>query len=269
MVIGAPDSGKSTFCRYLYSQFHANGRACAYLDGDPGQAFLGPPTTLSLAMGDLGQPSKIWRRFVATISPRSNMLTMLTAVSRLARRGWRQNAEVILYDTDGLIDPQQGGAYYKFALIELLAPSTICFLSIENELQPLLSYFQRQNRSAVYHFRAAPAVQPRSAEMRRQYRAAQLSAYFATARPIEINWREMPIWPAPRFFPNQLLALTDRNGFCLSLAVLLEHQAETKQLRLFAPFSSTELIAALHLSRLALDLQTFQTQPVPYENPTV
>ncbi|RCK74692.1 MAG: hypothetical protein ANABAC_1409 [Anaerolineae bacterium] len=265
MVIGAPDSGKSTFCRYLYSQLLAQQRSCAYLDGDPGQAFLGPPTTLSLTSGDLEQPTQVWRRFVATLSPRGNMLTMLTAVSRLVRKGFRQKAEVIVYDTDGLVDPQQGGIYYKFALIELLAPQAICLLSIQDELQPLLNYFLRQNRTAVYHFRASPAVQPRSPEMRRQYRTAQLAAYFAAAKSIELNWSEMPIWPGPRFFPNQLLALTDRDGYCLSLAILLDYQAETRQLHLLTPLASLQPIAALHLSRLSLDPQTFLTQFIPAE----
>lgn len=263
MVIGAPDSGKSTFCRYLYSHLLAQMRPCAYLDGDPGQAFLGPPTTLSLASGDLQRPTQVWRRFVASLSPRGNMLTMLSAISRLVRQGFRQKAEVILYDTDGLIDPQQGGLYYKFALIELLVPQTICLLSIENELQPLLNYFLRQNRTAVYHFCASSAVQPRSAEVRRQYRTDQLKAYFATAKPLELSWHELPVWPGPRFFPNQLLALTDRDGYCLSLAILLDHRPANRQLRLLTPLSTCEPIAALHLSRLSLDPQSFQTQFIP------
>lgn len=265
MVIGAPDSGKSTFCRYLYAHLLSQARPCAYLDGDPGQAFLGPPTTLSLAFGDLQQPTRLWRRFVAAISPRGNMLTLLTAAARLVRCGFRHKAEVIVFDTDGLVDPQQGGLYYKFALIELLAPQTLCFLSLDNELQPFLNYFQRHNRTEVYHFRAAAAVQPRSPQRRRQYRAEQWAAYFATAKPIELDWRLLPIWPAPRFFPHQLLALTDRDGYCLSLAILLNQAAEAKRLTLLTPLSNPQPLAALHLSRLALDPQTFQTQVIPSE----
>lgn len=266
MVIGAPDSGKSTFCRYLYAQLLDHQRACAYLDGDPGQAFLGPPTTLSLASGDLEQPRRVWQRFVASISPRGNMLTMLVAASRLVRKGFRQRAEVILMDTDGLVDPQQGGLYYKFALIELLAPQTLCFLSRENELQPLLNYFQRQNRTSVYHFRAAEAVQTRSLDLRRQYRTQQFAAYFSNAQQREIDWRDLPIWPGPRFFPHQLLALTDRAGDCLSLAILLDQHTASKRLQLLTPLSTLESVAGLHLSRLTLDPQTFQTQFVPNQD---
>jgi polynucleotide 5'-hydroxyl-kinase GRC3/NOL9 len=52
MVIGATDTGKSTFAQYLYRRLCADpGRRVAYLDGDPGQSRLGPPTTMTLALG--------------------------------------------------------------------------------------------------------------------------------------------------------------------------------------------------------------------------
>jgi polynucleotide 5'-kinase involved in rRNA processing len=50
MVIGAPDAGKSTFARYLFKRFQAEGLRAAFLDGDPGQASLGPPTMLTLSL---------------------------------------------------------------------------------------------------------------------------------------------------------------------------------------------------------------------------
>lgn len=58
MVIGATDTGKSTFARYLYRQLGADpGRRVAFLDGDPGQSSLGPPATMTLALGKpLGLP---------------------------------------------------------------------------------------------------------------------------------------------------------------------------------------------------------------------
>jgi hypothetical protein len=41
MVIGAPDTGKSTFAQYLYRRLCAESRCVAYLDGDPGQEMGG------------------------------------------------------------------------------------------------------------------------------------------------------------------------------------------------------------------------------------
>jgi polynucleotide 5'-kinase involved in rRNA processing len=41
MVVGAPDTGKSTFAHYLYEQLSEAGKAAAFLDGDAGQACAG------------------------------------------------------------------------------------------------------------------------------------------------------------------------------------------------------------------------------------
>ncbi|MCX6029221.1 MAG: Clp1/GlmU family protein, partial [Chloroflexi bacterium] len=53
LIVGAPDTGKSTLARYLYDRLTAAGRRVALLDGDPGQSTLGPPATMTLAMGEI------------------------------------------------------------------------------------------------------------------------------------------------------------------------------------------------------------------------
>jgi len=50
MVLGAPDTGKSTLCRYLVYRAFAAGHPAALVDLDLGQSHLGPPTTLALAL---------------------------------------------------------------------------------------------------------------------------------------------------------------------------------------------------------------------------
>jgi polynucleotide 5'-kinase involved in rRNA processing len=50
LVIGAPDVGKSTFAQYLFQRLCAESDCAAYLDGDPGQSRLGPPTTMTVAV---------------------------------------------------------------------------------------------------------------------------------------------------------------------------------------------------------------------------
>ena len=49
MVLGAPGSGKTTFCLYLAGVFCRSGKSVSWIDADPGQPFLGPPAVLSLS----------------------------------------------------------------------------------------------------------------------------------------------------------------------------------------------------------------------------
>jgi polynucleotide 5'-hydroxyl-kinase GRC3/NOL9 len=73
IVVGAPDVGKSTFGRYLVERLRAASVCTAYLDGDPGQSIMGPPTTMAVSLGvEPGPP--VYRRFVGAVSPRGHML---------------------------------------------------------------------------------------------------------------------------------------------------------------------------------------------------
>jgi len=49
MVVGKPDSGKSSFSCYLANYALSHGRQVRLFDIDPGQANIGPPTTVSYA----------------------------------------------------------------------------------------------------------------------------------------------------------------------------------------------------------------------------
>ena len=66
MVVGGSDVGKTTFSRYLYSRLKRTTKAVAYLDGDPGQGRLGPPTTMTLTSQQLDEEpfqskDPVWR----------------------------------------------------------------------------------------------------------------------------------------------------------------------------------------------------------------
>ncbi len=48
LVLGGPDCGKSTFCRYVLGLAQTAKKQIAFIDGDLGQSHLGPPATLGL-----------------------------------------------------------------------------------------------------------------------------------------------------------------------------------------------------------------------------
>ena len=57
VVVGATDAGKTTLARYFYHRLGAYHERIAFVDGDVGQATLGPPTTMTLALGEQGDDS--------------------------------------------------------------------------------------------------------------------------------------------------------------------------------------------------------------------
>jgi polynucleotide 5'-hydroxyl-kinase GRC3/NOL9 len=48
-VLGAPDQGKTTFCRFLVQELSAD-TLTGFLDCDTGQSTIGPPATVGLAL---------------------------------------------------------------------------------------------------------------------------------------------------------------------------------------------------------------------------
>lgn len=262
MVVGAPDTGKSTFARYLYEQLCARGEAAAFLDGDPGQASLGPPSTLTLATGPLDRPTRVWRWFIGAVSPRGHMLPLLVGAARLIQAARQAGADTIVYDTDGLIDPAQGGLNLKLALIDLLQPRTVFAIQTETELQPLLQPLSLSRRTEIIPLAPSPAVRRRDPSARQEHRARQFAAYFREAGNIEMDWDNLALLPGPTFSYHQLLALEDSDGFCLSLGILLEADLARKRLRLLTPLASTRDVDALRLGDLSLAPQTFRDEPI-------
>jgi polynucleotide 5'-hydroxyl-kinase GRC3/NOL9 len=266
MVLGATDTGKSTFARYLYQRLCAEpGLHAAYLDGDPGQSALGPPTTLTLALGNSGDASfppagPVWRRFVQATSPRGHMLPMLVSAARLVQAARDASANAIVYDTSGLVSGVDGGVNLKHAKIELLRPSVVFAIQRDRELEPVLAPLRRQVR--LVELRASPAAQRRDVPTRQAYRASQYARYFSAARSLTVDWERLAVFPAPRFVFNQLVALEDAEGFTLGLGLVELAELKARRVTLRTPLASPGKVNALRLGDVTLDPRTFRDQPL-------
>lgn len=275
MLLGAPDTGKTTLARYLYTRLAAAGQRVACLDGDPGQSSLGPPATMTLVMGtgpDYPPPGRRWRRFIGSVSPRGHMLPMVVGAARLVKVAQEAGAVAVIYDTSGLVDPAQGGTALKFAKIEMLRPSTAIAIQREDELEPLLVPLRRCGWLRLYELRPSPAVEPRDPAARRARRAERFAAYFAGARPVVLRWDRLVVWPrpgeaargrgTPDFIFRQLVALEDGDGFALGLGIVQSADARTREVRLLTPLTSAYGIEALRLGDLTIDARTWEDQRI-------
>jgi polynucleotide 5'-hydroxyl-kinase GRC3/NOL9 len=265
IVVGKADVGKTTFARRLYQELAADSGPVAFLDGDPGQSTLGPPCTMTVAVGgakdgDFPPRSGTWSYFVGATSPRGHMLQILTGAARLVAVAREAGAGRIVYDTTGLIDRAQGGLTLKLAKIDLLRPDTVFALQEDGELEPLLSPLRRTKRVRVVDVSPSPARRPRDAEARRAHRARKFAQYFAGAHLHQVGWNDFPVLPQASFQPGRLLSLEDIRGLVLGLAIVEEVDNRARKAFLLTPLSSHDLaqVDALRLGEVRIDPQTFE-----------
>jgi polynucleotide 5'-kinase involved in rRNA processing len=262
MVIGAPDVGKSTFAEYLFHEVRRGVGKTAFLDGDPGQSRLGPPTTMTLALGvpgelDFPPDARRWHWFVGSTSPRGHMLSVLVGAARLVEAA-REEAEKIVYDTSGLVDPALGGLALKLAKIDLLRPALVVGIQNENELEPLLVPLRRRSSLQVVSLPASPEVRKRDLTKRQAYRASQFAAYFRAGVRFSLEWTRYAVYPFPRFSMNRLVALEDRHGFTLGLGIVRAIDRPLRKVELLTPLNSLKNVDALRLGDMTIDTQTFR-----------
>ncbi len=263
MVIGAPDTGKSTFARYLYTRLCACHERVGFIDGDIGQASLGPPTTMTLVVRQSGETDfppggPRTRFFVGATSPRGHMLPTVIGLYKLVRRAQELGATAVVVDTTGLVAPEQGGLILKHSKVDLLEPSAVFAIQRGCELEPVLVPLRRSARTRVVELPPASAIRPRDMVTRRAYRARLFARYFANAYPLEISWARLAVFPAPCFGRGQLVALEDAHGFALALGVVQEVDPVRQTVLLLTPAHSLEKVDAIRLGDIWLNPQTWE-----------
>jgi len=265
LIVGAPDTGKSTFARYLYRRLCDHHERVAFVDGDIGQATLGPPTTMTLALsepGDDGFPpaGPRFRTFVGDVSPRRHMLPTLVGAHRLVQKAREERASVILFDTTGLVDPAYGGGELKRAKVELLQPTVVIGIQRGSELEHLLVPLRHSHRTRVIDL---PAVFPKAARRRdvptrQDHRATRFRRYFERAHTLEVVWQRLAVFPAPAFTSHRLVALENSEGFVLALGIVAASDPTRNAVALYTPLSALAGVDAIRLGDLALDPHTFR-----------
>jgi polynucleotide 5'-hydroxyl-kinase GRC3/NOL9 len=267
MVIGAPDAGKSTFSRYLFERFQAEGLRTAFLDGDPGQASLGPPTTLTLSLStgdtdDFPPAGKTWRWFAGSTSPAGHMLPVLSGSARLIQAAMEAGAQAIVHDTSGLVDPAHGGAALKFAKIDLLSPQMVFAIQIKDELEPILQPLRRSLGGRLVVLGPSAAVRRRDHSDRQEYRTSRYAAYFHGARSLSLEWSHLAVFPYPLFALNRVIALRDEAGFTLAIGIIQSIDRPRRRLDVLTPLPSLSGVASLHIGDLYLDPGTFRDRRI-------
>jgi polynucleotide 5'-hydroxyl-kinase GRC3/NOL9 len=201
LLLGATDTGKTTFLTWLVNCLLARERQIAIVDADVGQSSLGPPTTIGLSLvSDPFQclqelaPAALY--FVGSTSPRGHLVPVVVGTKRLVDRARRLEADRVVIDTCGFISAD-GGRMLKQYQIDLVDPDVVVCLQRDQECEPILLAFRYRQRPRVLRLRASHACRRRSMEERRRHRERAVHRYFGKPRIITLAWDDLNLVGAP------------------------------------------------------------------------
>ncbi len=266
MILGAPDTGKTSLARQLMAYAMSADRVVAYVDADVGQTTVGPPSCVGLKwvrsqadIDDLHRADDL--RFVGSTSPEGVVLQQVVATAALVDAARNRGADLVILDTTGAISGVIGQTL-KYHKMELCGVDAVVALQRGSEMEPLVGMLRRFFDARVEVAGVSPEIVPVSAEDRHARRTKRFADAFAP--PLQ-RWRVRPTVFAPTLpagidlerLDRILVGLQDSSGSCRGLGAL-EYENET--LRVIT--NSGEEMRGLRLGSLRIDLTTFGTERV-------
>ena len=201
LLLGATDTGKTTFLTWLANSLLAQGRRIAIVDADVGQSSLGPPTTIGMSV--VAQPFQRLQElptaamyFVGAISPRGHLIPVIVGTKRLVDHARRCEVDQVIIDTCGFVSAA-GGQALKHYQIDLIDPDVVVCLQRGEECEPMLLAFRYGQRPRILRLRASHACRRRSLEERRRYRERALRAYLGKPKVVLLSWADLNLVEAP------------------------------------------------------------------------
>jgi len=286
-VIGSPDAGKSTFCRFLCRYLAAEGNSVALIDADIGQKDIGPPACITSGYASTESETIAARGFyfVGGVSPYGRFMGMIAGVCLLTGS---VDAVFRIVNTTGLVHGP--GRALKGSKIEVLKPDVIAAIQGSTELELLLA---AHRNCRILRIPVSAKAEPRNRDVRRRARESAFFEYFQPAVEVELgvetlifqrsrlfNGKQVrrpgfiyceesaegllavtggvvPERPGmvvlkPGFEENLLCGVADANGMGLGLARIIGIDYKKKSIRLISPVQR-EKIRILQLGDIYID----------------
>ncbi len=257
-VMGAPDRGKSTFCRYLVEKL-APTRPTAYLDCDTGQSTIGPPTTIGLAiLAGPGIARETHLRFTGSTSPRGHMLQVVAGTVRLLAKAMDRGAKTVVIDSSGYV-LDEVAQEFQFLLVDLLQPDHLVVFQVSDELEGILANFRHNPRLTIHRVPVPEEVVVRLRGWRRTYRERQFREYFSGAIVQELSLDGIGIHGRlPSSFRSDawealLIALCDWEQEVVALGVVESLDLPNHAIRFSAPSFDRARVTSIHVGSMRIE----------------
>lgn len=265
MLIGASDTGKSTYATELARTALEAGRTVAYVDADVAIDTVAPPACTGLRIMDSVDDLDTLRaadeiRFVGSTQPKHLVTQMVVGTARLVHRA-RSRADLILLDTTGIVSGVVGETL-KYHKMELCEPDLVVGLQRGSELEPLVGMLQRFFSVDVEVTASHPDVGIASPTDRAdRLRAALAKALGGTTE----RWRVRPTVFAPTLpagldlgrLADVLVGIHDGSGRCLGIG-LLDWDGEVLRVET----AVGEGMKGLRLGSMRVDRETTTATPI-------
>ena len=260
-VIGASDSGKTTFLLFILNFLIKKGKRVGMLDLDIGQSSIGPPTTVGfgIANKEVGtlteiEPKKLY--FVGSVSPKGHLLQILIGAEKLIREVEKHRVDHLLVDTTGLVDGPVA-EILKEAKIEIINPDFIILFEEKGERENLIKPFIFSEKRII-RVKPSPYVSQRDREERIKYRENRFKEYFKDRKILKIIFSEKNLLGIDLNYeippPGTLISLLDRDRFCISLGIVKNFDREDDTMTIVVPSSFHDKeVKFIKFSRYTID----------------
>ncbi|MCX8184337.1 MAG: Clp1/GlmU family protein [Sulfolobales archaeon] len=192
LIVGPPESGKSTFTVFLANYFREVGVRVGVVDGDIGQEDVLIPTTVALT--EVSKPV-LWLReleplifrFVGCISPQYCYSESILAIRELVDEAIELGFKAIVVNTDGWVGTTSG-IEHKLTIIRWVKPDLVVVTDRE-----VFNYLSRcvSNLVEVIYAPKPAVVRERSRDERRELRAQAYRRYFSRGKVRRVKLSEV------------------------------------------------------------------------------
>jgi polynucleotide 5'-hydroxyl-kinase GRC3/NOL9 len=235
-VVGGADTGKTTLSQFLFGEL---GTDTGFVDCDPGQSWVGPPTTLALCWSVArARPAALV--FVGSISPSGYFLQTVVGIRRLVEHGCTRGARRLVLDASGYAE---GGAgrEFQYQAVDAVSGCELVALQRGDELEPLLRNFDRRCDVHVHRLEPSQAVRSRTRADRQAYRRRRFAEYFADASEHRMALQGVGmhgVLPQPwsdESCRGRMVAPCDAHGWALAVGLVDDIDVRAGTLVLRAP----------------------------------
>lgn len=265
LLLGAADTGKTTFAGQLLAAAIAAGKRAAFVDADIGESTVGPPTCVGLKwvndladLDDLAHADRL--QFVGSIKTAGLVLQQVVATAALVDQA-RDRVDLVVVDTSDDVSGVTGQTL-KYHKTELTRPEAIVAFQRGAEMGPIVGMLRRFFGSDVEEASISPSIRSATPHERSADRAKHFAAEL---NPPLQAWRVRPTVFAPTLpagldparLDAMLVGLQDGEGSTLGLGVLQEEEGILRVLT-----NHGEGMRGLRLGSMRIDLDTYDIEPV-------